>query len=218
MRLFLSWDRLLLQLNVPHSRFPTAFKKFTNGWTAARAAVVEEPLPDLKNPNTFADSGIPTHAIAKAFLGMSQEPQERLWPKLADSLDRFHPDEHAPVGHIRAFEDLVLVIPTAEIGLDDAMFGLLKSERGPTVRRCVQRLDLIRIVREKLTQGSPIIAVFFLHETCDPGSHGNDAVLPHEADGFAVDSFGAAFVDGLEGRVVGAFESEKKAGDASLFI
>ena len=73
MRLFLWIDR---ELNVPHSRFPAAFKKFTNGWAEAGAAVVEEPLPDLENPNTFADAGIPSHAIAKTFLRMSQETEK----------------------------------------------------------------------------------------------------------------------------------------------
>ena len=91
----------------------------------------------------------------------------------------------------------MLVVPAAEVGLDHAMFGLLQRERGPTVRSRVERLNLIGIVREKLTQGAPVIAVFFLDEAGDPGGHGDDAVLSHESNRFAIDCFGAALVNGL---------------------
>ena len=91
----------------------------------------------------------------------------------------------------------MFVIPAAEVSLDDTMFRLLKGERGPTVRRGVKGLDLVGIVREKLTQGAPVIAIFFLDEAGNPGSHGDDAVLSHKSNRFAIDCFDATLVNDL---------------------
>ena len=44
---------------------------------------------------------------------------------------------------------------------------------------------------EKLAQAAPVVAVGFFLKADDPGRHRQDAVLTHEADGFAI------FVGGL---------------------
>jgi hypothetical protein len=69
------WARLELA-GIAKPNLPAAFEEFRDSGAEAGAAVVEEPLPDLKNPNTLADVGIPTHASAKSFLGMGQEPEK----------------------------------------------------------------------------------------------------------------------------------------------
>ena len=76
MRVFLGWNRLFLNTNVPHARFPTAFEEFRYRRAEAGPPVVEKPLPDFKNPNTFANVGIPTHAVAETFLGMGEESEQ----------------------------------------------------------------------------------------------------------------------------------------------
>ena len=49
-----------------------------------------------------------------------------------------------------AFEDLVLVVPAAQIGLDDAAIGLVPCKRSPTMGGGVKRLDLVGVVGEDL--------------------------------------------------------------------
>jgi len=69
------------------ARLPTTFEEFADGRASASAAVVEKPLPDLENPNSFADAGIPTHAVAENASRDGSEAGEEIsaeagkWPR-----------------------------------------------------------------------------------------------------------------------------------------
>src|SRR5689334_995474 len=100
----------------------------------------------------------------------------------------------------------MFIIPAAQISLYDAMVGLLPGEWRPAMRRGIQRLDLVRIVSKKLSERAPVIAVLFLHEAGHPRRHGNDPVLAHQLNRFAVYRSGASFVNGLQRGIVGALQ------------
>src|SRR5262245_52277880 len=144
------------------SRFiflPGAFQEFRERRAEADATIGEKPLPDFINPNAFANAGIPAHAGTKPLLGMKQQPEQRSRPQLADRFNGLYPKQHAPIGDVSALENLVFVIPPAEISLNHTVVGLMQCEGGPAVRRRVESLDLIRIVRKQLSQRPPVIII-----------------------------------------------------------
>ena len=195
-----------------------AGEELAHGGAIAHPAVVKQPLPEFEKPNPAADDRVPAHSCPESFLGMSQEAEQRLGAGLADHLDHFHPEHHPPIRHALAFENLVLVIPAAEIRLDHPVFGLLRRKGGPAMRGGVQGLNLVRIIRQKLPESPPIVAVAFLCKTGHPGGHGDNAVLPHQPDRLAIDRRGAAFVNRLQRGVIGALQTQQEPGDARLLI
>src|SRR5262245_3034008 len=161
---------------------PGASQEFRERRAEADATIVEKPLPDFINPNAFANAGIPAHAGTKPLLGMKQQPEQRSRPQLADRFNRLYPKQNAPIGHVSALQNLVFVIPSAEIGLNHTVLGLMQCEGGPTVRRGVESLDLIGIVRKQLPKRAPVITVLLLNETGDPRRHRDDPMLSHQAN------------------------------------
>ena len=175
-------------------------------------------MPKLVGPDPSADAVIPAHRGAKATVGMGQQSEERLWPKLGHRFNQLHPQQHAPIRHVLALEDLVLVIPTAQIGLDDAAIGLLARKRSPTMRGGIKRLDLIRVVGQDLPQGAPVIPVGFLREVCHPGGHGDDLMLSQQPDRLAVNGLRAALANRLQRPLVRALDPEQKPGDPGPLV
>lgn len=104
-----------------------ALQKFAHYRTSTGPPIVKEPLPNFVSPHSAPYSRIPSHPRPDERVRMSQEPEERLGPELASGLDKFHPQQDAPIRHVSAFEYLMFVIPTAEIGLHDTVARLLMA-------------------------------------------------------------------------------------------
>ena len=144
------------------SDFPAALPEFRERRAAAGSMVVEAPMPKLIRPDASANAVIPAHCGTKAPVGMGEKPDERPGPKLRDCLNQFHPHQHAPIRDVFALQDLVLVIPTAQIGLNNAAGGFLLGKRSPTMWSGIKRLDLIRVAGNDLPERAPIVPVGFL--------------------------------------------------------
>lgn len=121
-------------------------------------------MDNFVNPDAATNGRIPPHARPETAVGMSEESPDRLGAGLADDFDEFHPEQYTPCRDVLAGEDLVFVVPAAEVRLDDPAFSFLARKGCPAVRRCVESLDLVRVVGKELSQGAPIIAIRLLHE------------------------------------------------------
>src|ERR1035437_2014105 len=200
------------------ARRPASIQEFSQHRVLAGAMVQEQPMPKLVGPDVSANAVIPAHRGTKAPVGMGENSQERLRPKLGDRFNQLYPEKHPPIRHILTFENLVLGIPEAQVGLDNAALGLLTRKRSPTMRGGIKRLELVGVVGEDLPQGAPVIPVGGLREVRYPGGHGDDVVLSQQADRLAVNGLRATLADRLESPFIRALDAEQKPGDPGLFI
>jgi len=156
--------------------------------------------------------------MTQGFAGLQEGPVKRLGTGLQHKFDEFHPSQHAPSWHMLGRQDLMLVIPFARVELDDLPLLGQAEERRPAMRRDIQHLDLVRIVRQQLLQPAPVIAIGFFLEAHHPGCHGQDAMAPQKSDRLAIDGGGRALADHLQGLFVGVLKSQEKTLPAGLFV
>ena len=96
--------------------------------------------------------------------------------------------------------------------------GALAVERGPAVRGGEDRHDLVGVVGQKVAQHAPVVGVgLFLepHAECAKPDH---PVLAQKRDRLPVLGAGPALADGLQGRLVGALQPQKKPQAARAFV
>jgi len=141
---------------------------------------------------------------------MEQDAANGLWAALKHHLRKLEPEQHAPGRHVTRGKDLVLVVPAAPVGLDDAPSGSKFEVRRPAMGRDIEHLDLVGIVRQQLTQAAPVVAVGFFFKSDDPCRHRQNAVPAHQADGLPIGRDCGALADELERFLVGIFSPSRK--------
>ncbi|GCC45883.1 hypothetical protein chiPu_0029923, partial [Chiloscyllium punctatum] len=159
---------------------------------------VAQEAENFVRPDPTPHLRVPAHGVTKPGVAMQQHAQQGLGSALQHHLGKFEPEQHPPRRHVSGREHLMLVVPSAAIGLDHTSFCRETEIGRPAMRRDVEHLDLIGIVGQKLPQAAPVIAIGLLLETDHPGRHRQDAVPAHQADSLAIGRGGGALANQLQ--------------------
>ena len=92
--------------------------EFGKGGSFARSFVTEDELEYFEGPDTSADAVIPGHGGAQGVVGMSKQPDKSARAELHGSLNSLKPEQNPPGRQVAGCENLMLVVPLSEVGLD----------------------------------------------------------------------------------------------------
>lgn len=120
---------------------------------------MEEELPPFVEPDAAADAVVPAHGSALRGVRVGEEAGESAGAHLGEDFDGLHPEDGLEGGEVRVGEDLVFVVPAAEVGLHYGGVTDFLVVGGPSVGSGVHELDLVGVVGDDLAQGAPVVAV-----------------------------------------------------------